>query len=88
MEMNVNSLGYLSIIRNVIIHMNDSADNHTIGMNDLPDSFNLKNNLLVPTHNDTITMNDLLESFIFMNNVLVPTHRLQNMLDIVLTCKA
>ena len=50
MEMNTNSPGHLIIMGDVNNHMNNSADNDTITMNDLPDSFNLMNNVLVPTH--------------------------------------
>ena len=49
-EMNVNSPDHLIINGAVRIHMNDSADNDTITMNDLLDSFNHMNNVSVPTH--------------------------------------
>ena len=48
-EMNVNSPGHLIIMEDVSIHMNDSTDNNTITLNDLLDSFNCMNNILVPT---------------------------------------
>ena len=32
------------------INMNDSGDNDTVTMNDLLDSFNLMNNILIPAH--------------------------------------
>ena len=49
MEINVNSCGYLIIMGAINIHMNDGADNDTIPMNNLLHSFNLINNVLVPT---------------------------------------
>ena len=50
MEMNVNSPGHLIIMGDMNIHMNDSANNDTITMHDILDSFNLMKNVLVPTH--------------------------------------
>ena len=50
MKMNVNSLGHLIIMEDVHLHMIDGADNDTITMNDLLDSFSLMNNVLVSTH--------------------------------------
>ena len=49
-EINVYLPGHLIIIRVMNIHINDSAVNDTITMNDLLNSFNLMNSVLVPTH--------------------------------------
>ena len=50
MKMNVNSLDHLIIMTDMCINMNNSADNDTIAMNALLDSFNPMNNVIVPTH--------------------------------------
>ena len=67
MEMIANSPGHIVIMGDVNIQMIDSADNDTITMNDIPDSFNVMNNILVLTHRPQNTLDVMLTDAAYSN---------------------
>ena len=66
--MNVNSPCHLIIMIDVNIHINDSADNDTMKMNNLIDSLNLMNKVLVPTHRLQNTLDVVLTDEAYTGN--------------------